>query len=179
MTFDENEAFVMKNWHERIENLDTTLFDAISSQTSLGDRRSLLAIQRATAKAYQKYTYLGIGSHLGGSIQPHLVDPRCKKIYSIDPRPYQQPDDRAPGYVATYEDNSTERMLHLLRESYGSTEKIMCFELNTCDIDVSNIEESPELIFIDGEHTKSAVLADFDFCSKVADSRATIIFHDF
>jgi hypothetical protein len=34
----------------RVESLSIDLFDAIPSQTSPGDRRSLLAVQRATAR---------------------------------------------------------------------------------------------------------------------------------
>jgi hypothetical protein len=87
---------------QRIEELSVDLFDGIPSQTSLADRRSLLAVQRATARRHPEYAYLEIGSHLGGSIQPYLLDPRCSAISSIDPRPSEQPDDRSPGFVVRY-----------------------------------------------------------------------------
>ncbi len=77
----------------RIESLDVSLFDAVPSQSTIGDRQAWLAVQRSL-RQQSEYVYLEIGSHLGGSIQQHLVDPRCRKIVSIDRRPLSQPDDR-------------------------------------------------------------------------------------
>jgi hypothetical protein len=170
----------MNKMIERIESLDLTLFDSIPSQTSTGDRRSLLGVQRAMARKYKEYTYLEIGSHLGGSIQPHLLDDRCRIIYSIDPRPSEQPDDRVPGCVAYYENNSSERMMTLLGNiGHGEIAKIRCIDLSAPEIDPRQIEQSPQLVLIDGEHTKAAVLSDFQFCSQVVSGDGTILFHDF
>jgi len=170
----------LNNWIKKIDKLDLSVFKAIPSQTDNKDKKSLLAIQRATAKKYKKYTYLEIGSHLGGSIQPHLIDNRCKKIYSIDARPTHQPDDRLPGYIAYYNNNSSERMLSMLRNiSYGDMTKIECFDTDASKIDLKKITSSPQIIFIDGEHTKSAVYSDFQFCNKVIAKNGTIVFHDF
>jgi len=164
----------------KIENLDISLFTAIPSQTSDGDRRSLLAVQRATANWHKEYVYLEVGSHLGGSIQPHLVDDRCMKIYSIDARPSYQPDDRAPGYIAVYENNSTKRMLSLLKNiGQGDIAKIECIDADASEIQPNRIVKRPQLVLIDGEHTKTAVLSDFQFCSKVTGQDGTILFHDF
>src|SRR5688500_15947353 len=114
---------------QRVQALDAALFSGIETQTTDEERRSLLAVQRATATRHGSYTYLEIGSHLGGSIQPHLLDPRCTRIFSIDPRPRQQPDDRAEGYVYTYENNSTARMLELLQSvDREQVPKITCFD---------------------------------------------------
>src|SRR4051794_16482548 len=93
----------------RLERLDLSLFEAIPSESYPGDRRSWLALQHAVRRAPAGYTYLEIGSHLGGSLQQHLVDPRCRRIFSIDKRPLVQPDDR--GVVWHYDGNSTARML--------------------------------------------------------------------
>jgi hypothetical protein len=170
----------MPNWTERIGKLDISLFEAIPSQTSNEDRRSLLAVQRATAQKYKEYIYLEIGSFLGGSIQPHLVDDRCRKIYSIDPRPAQLPDDRMPGLVSLYDNNSTERMLSLLRGiGSGDVAKIECFDMDASKVDPGRIESRPQIAFIDGEHTKSAALSDFHFCSKILSDKGAILFHDF
>ncbi len=170
----------MNNWMERVEALDLSLFEAIDSQTSAADRKSLLGVQRATARRKKEYTYLEIGSHLGGSIQPHLLDERCKKIYSLDPRPAQQPDDRSSGYVAYYENNSSERMLALLRGLMPEgIAKIACIDLDASQVDVARIRTAPDLIFIDGEHTQRAVLSDFQFCGKVVEKNGAILFHDF
>jgi hypothetical protein len=170
----------MEDINQRLEALDVMLFENIRSQSNEGDKRSLLAVQRATANRHESYTYLEIGSHLGGSIQPHLLDHRCEKIYSIDPRPRQQSDDRSPGFVSTYEDNSTERMLDLLKEiSPEAVSKIQCFELDASDVDPDQITMPPQLSFIDGEHTDAAVTSDFQFCRKVTSDDGAIVFHDF
>jgi hypothetical protein len=66
----------MRPVSDRIEDLDVGLFDAIPSQTSADTRRSLLAVHRATARRHGEIAYLEIGSHLGGSLQPYLLDPR-------------------------------------------------------------------------------------------------------
>ena len=72
---------------ERIDDLDLSVFDLVPSQTSDAEKRSLLAVQRAVARRFGAYNYLEIGSHLGGSLQPHVRDPRCAHIDSIDLRP--------------------------------------------------------------------------------------------
>lgn len=170
----------MNNPIDRVASLDLTLFDNVSSQTSEGDRRSLLAVQRSVAGKRGQYTYLEIGSHLGGSLQQHVVDLRCARIYSIDPRPLHQPDDRAAGFTWTYENNSSERMLDLLRGvAGGDVTKIQCIEKDASKIDLETIQHRPDLIFIDGEHTRTAVLSDFQFCYKVVAENGVILFHDF
>lgn len=121
----------------RIESLDVSLFEAVSSQSDAGDRRAWLAVQRSVRRKLE-YVYLEIGSHLGGSIQQHLVDPRCREIISIDKRPLSQPDDR--GQFFAYEGNSTARMLDNLRGvSAAQVEKIRCFDADARDIDPSTI----------------------------------------
>jgi len=162
---------------ERIENLDTTLFARIKSQTTDADQKSLLAVQACVREAVGEYVYLEIGSYLGGSIQPHLLDPRCKKIYSIDKRPSSQPDERGPRFE--YPDNSTERMRALLAAiDEEGVKKIECINADTRFLPPSSIHRAPNLCFIDGEHTPAAAIADFDFCLKVCAVGATIIFHD-
>ena len=164
----------------RVDRLDIGLFDVVPSQTSQKDRRSLLAVQRATARRFGRYIYLEIGSHLGGSIQPHLLDSRCEAIYSIDTRPAAQPDDRSPGCVVAYDGNSTERMLGLLRGlSPDGVGKVRCFDSDASAVDPARIDPRPQLAFIDGEHTRRAVLSDFAFCRAVLAPGGTIVFDDF
>lgn len=164
---------------ERIRHLDTSLFAAIHSQSKDTDRRSLLAIQSAVGDYFHTYDYLEIGSHLGGSIQPYLLDPRCQRIISIDPRPAEQPDDRRPGYVARYENNSTARMLELLSAvDPKAVEKISCYEMTASEVEPASLDCRPAVIFIDGEHTERAVLSDFDFCRRVVDDSGVVVFHD-
>jgi hypothetical protein len=170
----------MSTFEQRIARLDLSLFDAIDSQSDAGDRSSWLAFQRQVRRAHGSYAYLEIGSHLGGSIQPHLLDPQCRTIYSIDKRPLEPPDDR--GQTFRYEGNSTARMLALLRaldpDHPELTGKIVCFDADARDIDPARITDPPDLCFIDGEHTRAAVLSDFAFCQRVCAPRAVICFHD-
>jgi hypothetical protein len=167
------------NASDRVDALDVALFDGIESQTDIPERRSLLALQRAVARGNARYAYLEIGSHLGGSLQTHLLDPRCVRIYSIDPRPGQQADDRDPGFVARYEGNSTSRMMGLLRSlAPAEADKVACFEMRASEVDPRQLSEPPRLAFIDGEHTAAAVAADFDFCLRAMRDGGIVAFHD-
>lgn len=131
------------------------------------------------ARARGQSVYLEIGSHLGGSLQPHLLDERCVRAYSIDPRPRQQPDERAPGHVAVYADNSTEGMLSMLSSVQGvQLSKLTCFECDASELSLAELQDRPDLALIDGEHTKRAVLSDFGFCLQVLASRGAVLFHD-
>jgi hypothetical protein len=160
-----------------IESLDVGLFSHIDSQTTVADKRVLLAIQRAMRRSLPHYVYLEIGSHLGGTIQPHLLDPRCLKIYSIDSRPFRQPDVR--GIDQIYPDNSTERMLERLRSlAADQVPKMVCFDSQSQEVDTRSIDCRPQICFIDGEHTDQAVGQDFEFCLSVVDPDGVIIFHD-
>ena len=165
------------NFEHRIGVLDAKLFNAIETQSSPWERISWLALQRAIRRAKDGYVYLEIGSHLGGSMQPHLLDPKCRKIFSVDKRPFEQPDER--GLTLLYEGNSTERMLqHLRSVDPDQISKITCFDSDAKEIDPALIDQPPDMCFIDGEHTNAAVLSDFRFCLEVSAPNAGILFHD-
>jgi cephalosporin hydroxylase len=159
----------------RLSRLDTTLFDAIPSESTLRDRRSLLACQHAVRMRWPEYVYLEIGSHLGGSLQSHVMDPACVAMHSIDPRPAQQPDARGSRFG--YPGNSTARMLSNLSAA-GDTNRIACYEQTSANLAASDIVPAPQLCFIDGEHTDAAVLADFALCRRVIAPGGLILFHD-
>jgi hypothetical protein len=162
-----------------LAELDVGLFAHIESQTSDEDKRSLLALQRAV-RGRGAYVYLEIGSHLGGSLQPLLVDDRCSKIISIDPRPTTQPDARLPdGTLYHYEGNSTERMYEQLQTVPGADlSKLTTIEKSTEDIAADSVTDPPDLCFIDGQHTDQAAIRDAIFCLNVAAPDALIVFHD-
>jgi predicted O-methyltransferase YrrM len=166
----------MTEFESAISDLDLHLFEKIPSQSTDHDKQSLLAIELAVRELVRDYTYLEIGSYLGGSIQPHLLDPLCRRIYSIDKRPYSQPDAR--GYDWIYQNNSTARMIELLSEVSPDTSKIITIDGDTKSIDLSQVSESVDLCFIDGEHTDTAVLSDFKFCLSVLKDNGAIVFHD-
>jgi hypothetical protein len=156
----------------RVAGLDLGLFDTIQTQSVAADRRSWLAIQRAVRA--NGYVYLEIGSYRGGSLQQHLVDPQCRRLFSIDDRPLYSPDARGPAvkYRA-----STEDMLHQLRQ-LGPVDRVVTFETDARDVDRARITEPPTFCFIDGQHTTEAVRSDFSFCMAVCDPHAAIAFHD-
>ena len=167
----------MNDFEELIKSLNLQLFNKIKSQSSDDDKQSLLGCQLAVRGLKPDYNYLEIGSYLGGSIQPHLLDEKCAKIYSIDKRPLHQPDERGVDY--TYLNNSTERMMKLLREvAPEKIGKVVTINGDTRRIDSSEIEDKISLCFIDGEHTTEAVFSDFRFCLKVLDESGVIVFHD-
>ena len=165
------------NIAQRLEVHDLSLFDTVPTQSSDGDRRSWLAVQHSV-RCPSGYTYLEIGSFLGGSIQQHLVDPWCSKIISIDKRPHSQPDDR--GETLHYgTDNTAACMLdHLLQVAPTELGKVTCYDADAKDLDSRVVPVPPTYCFIDGEHSQTAVLSDFEFCLKVCDPNAAICFHD-
>lgn len=167
----------MSNFEQKIKNLDLSLFEKIESQSVDEDKRSFLACQLATRELISVYNYLEIGSYLGGSLQPHLLDDKCATIFSIDKRPENQPDERGVDY--TYLNNSTERMLELLREvSPENLGKLITIDGDTREISTEKVTDKIDLCFIDGEHTDEAVLSDFKFCLNVLNKNGAIVFHD-
>ena len=166
-----------QDFESSIARMDISLFAQITSQTTDGDKRSLLACQLAVRALGAPYRYLEIGSYLGGSLQPHVLDPLCASIVSIDKRPRVHADEG--GVSNTYADNSTTRMLDNLRAiSEQGVAKIRCIDADASDIDPARIEVPPHLCFIDGEHTDSAVLRDYTFCRSVVARDGAILFHD-
>src|SRR5580700_32047 len=167
----------MADVDERITALDLSLFDGVSTQTYPEDRSSLLLLQRCLRRSGD-YSYVEIGSHLGGTLQPHLVDSRCTLIYSIDKRPLALPDEYAG--AVHYPGNSTQRMLDGLREAFpeSSVEKIRTFDSDSRDLDPKEFSQAPDFCFIDAEHTDKAVVADFGFCLSICKPDGVIAFHD-
>lgn len=167
----------MTEFEKKLENLDIKLFEKIHSQTSNDDKRSILACQKAVRKLMGEYTFLEIGSYRGGSLQPFVLDDKCKKIISIDKRPKVSPDER--GIDVVYTENTTEKMLGLLKEVFpGGVSKIRTIDGDVSEIDLKEVTEKPELCFIDGEHTDEATYRDFQFCHKVMANDGAVLFHD-
>ncbi|MBA4122564.1 MAG: class I SAM-dependent methyltransferase [Acidobacteria bacterium] len=166
----------MSNFEQLISRLDLKIYEKIKTQLTDDDKQTLLGCQFAVRNLLPKYNYLEIGSYLGGSIQPHLLDEKCARVYSIDKRPLRQPDERGVDYI--YLNNSTARMLELLSE-IAPTDKIKTIDGDTRrEVKPSQIEEKIQMCFIDGEHTDEAVLSDFKFCLEVLDENGAILFHD-
>jgi hypothetical protein len=172
-----NKCPTFMGFEERIESLDVSLFDAVPSQSYPEDRKSLLLLQRCLRRR-GNYTYLEIGSHLGGTLQSHLVDSRCQRIYSIDKRPIEQADEYSG--ACYYPGNSTRRMLDGLQAAYpdSSMQKIDTFDVDAQEIDPGAFSLKPDFCFVDGEHTDNAVVSDFNFCLRVCHPGGIIAFHD-
>jgi len=168
---------MIKGLEYKIATADVSLFDEIPSQTNAGDRLCLLRIQREL-REQGDYVYLEIGSHLGGTIQPHYADSRCRRIYSIDKRPLSQPDERGERYV--YPGNSTQTMRDNLKRAFPEADasKLITFDADAGEIDPSRIADVPDFCFIDGEHTDKALISDFSFCLSVSRGNALIATHD-
>lgn len=174
---DERGSRPPEDFEARLARLDLSLFDAIPSQSTPNDRRSLLALQAAVRERSPSFAYLEIGSHLGGTIQPYLLDARCARVFSIDSRPASQPDERGPSYA--YPENSTRRMLELLRTvSPSGAEKVLCRDARARDVEEAWVRPRPALCFVDGEHTDRAVREDASFCLAVLGGEGVLAFHD-
>jgi hypothetical protein len=163
---------------QQIEQLDLALFRHIQGQTTTADRRALLSLQQIVRNHHHPYTYLEIGSFMGGSIQPHLVDPRCEFIYSIDPRPGEPiPDERSREVVQYFA--STKAMLDgLARIPHGNLAKIVTLEKDAGQLTAFDTPRASHLCFIDGEHTNKAVVSDFKACLPRTAANGVIAFHD-
>lgn len=164
-------------FERQLASLDMGLFGYVPSETSPRDRKSLLALYNACGECFSEYSYLEIGSHLGGTLQVLLRDERCKEIISIDPRPQDMPDDRGRRFA--YPGNTTERMLHHLRAVPGGRlEKLRTIEASTADLAPQDFVGAASFCFIDGEHTHESALRDARFCRAVVSDDGAIAFHD-
>jgi hypothetical protein len=92
----------MDDFEPTLKTLDLGLFRHVVSQSTDNDRRAFLALQLAAREDAAGYVYLEIGSYKGGSLQPHVVDPKYVHIHSIDLRPRNASDVRgAQNYLET------------------------------------------------------------------------------
>jgi SAM-dependent methyltransferase len=160
-----------------IETLDIDVF-RIETQTSSSDRTSLLRVQKVVRSLLGKYVYLEIGSHLGGSLFPHLIDSACVAAISIDPRPPAQGDERAE--VFCYKDNSTRRMRRALSAHLS---QLALAKLTTIESDVSAVgagvlDAKASLVLIDAEHTNVACFSDFVGIMGLVKPDCMVVFHD-
>jgi len=164
-------------FQDRLAACDPSIF-SVENQLFEGDRRSLLRIQNVVRQNLSSYVYLEVGSHLGGSLVPHLLDARCRHIYSIDKRPPAQPDER--GVAFTYDNNSTQRMLDILARNVPA---LSLSKLETRDVDCANLTAQdivarPDIVLIDAEHTNVAVVSDFLNVFKFCKEDTIFCFHD-
>jgi len=160
-----------------IEECDIRLYRFAPSQTNDFDRASLLALQNSVRDTHMNYTYLEIGSYLGGTLQPLICDPKCKRVISIDKRPQEVPDAR--GETINYHGVTTHQMLTQLETvEDGNINKIETIDADTRNIPTDQIKDRPVFCFIDAEHTNQAVMIDAAFCLAVSAPSMVLAFHD-
>jgi hypothetical protein len=160
-----------------IEALDATAF-VVESETSCNDKVSFLRLQKLIRSRLNSYVYVEVGSHLGGTLAPHLADPRCRMVISIDPRPLEQPDARGRSFV--YDGNSTVRMVEGLKRVLPEDclAKLRTFDLDAAEVCHAQIKARADLVMIDGEHTIVAAFSDAMSLLPVVSVNAVISFHD-
>jgi hypothetical protein len=162
---------------QSIAALDVSIF-RIESQTFFEDRRSFLAIQNAVREWKKEYVYLECGSHIGGSLLPHVLDPRCRVLYSVDKRPPLQPDERGLNYEYPY--NSSQRMAATLGRYVTANylARLHTFDMDASELTAGDIQEQPDLVLIDAEHTNAAVFSDFLHLYRLCHRSTIYVFHD-
>jgi len=166
----------MDHAEKKIDRQDISLFSHVLSQSTENDKRSLLALQ-AAFRQRKEYVYLEIGSYRGGSLQPYVVDPKCRQIISIDPRPYSLADER--GDKLRYFENTTQAMLEALAQvPDANLSKIKTIEEGTDTFSPAKLECRPDFCFIDGEHTDAAVVRDSRFCLAAVQQNGCLAYHD-
>ena len=158
-------------------NFDDRLFPVLT-QTSPRDRRALMLIQTVVRNANPHYVYLEVGSHLGGTLTPHLLDPACRHVFSVDKRPLTMPDER--GVMFDYDANSTQRMLATLQAKLppGLLAKLTTFDGDLSEAGPADIPLPVDLAFIDGEHTTVAAFRDFLTATRFLAPSHVVAFHD-
>jgi len=142
----------------------------IDSQTTDADKEVLLKIQNLLGS---EYSYLEIGSYLGGSLTPFLQDAKCVKVLSVDDRGRQMPDERGAKY--DYSKITHDTMIHNLHSHGFDTAKLEVFDGS---VDQYTGSDTYDFIFIDGEHTDWACFRDFVHAEKFLKKDCVVAFHD-
>jgi hypothetical protein len=145
----------------------------IPSQTSINDKIFILKTINILNKKVNTYKYLEIGSYLGGSLTPFLLDENCKKIFSIDKREQCIADAR--NELWNYKNITENDMLNTIKQLGLNYKKILCFN---GDIKNFKSKDKFDLIFIDGEHTNVKCFEDFIYSENLIKKNSIIMFHD-
>ena len=159
------------------EDLDISVF-TIPTGASAEDRRSLLRLQKLARKIFGSYGYLEIGSELGGSLLPHLLDPNCAFAVSIDLRTSRMPDER--GTYFDYPENNEALMIAELKRRTGvfQFEKLSIQRKDSSEVGLAEIRGRCQLALIDAEHTNTACFSDAVSTLRLLEDNSIIAFHD-
>jgi hypothetical protein len=159
----------MKDIHTQPEK-----YFPIQSQSGLSDRIFLLNSIEFITRFKDQYSYVEIGSFLGGSLTPFLMDQRCTSVLSIDERERILPDERGANF--DYAGVTNQKMIDNLHSHGITTEKLITFDGSIDNMDAP--AETFDLAFIDGEHTDVACFRDFLWVLPMMKQNAIIMFHD-
>ncbi len=146
------------------------------------DQASLLALRRIV-QADEPCVYLEIGSELGRSLLPALLDPKCTEVHSVDLRPVSTPDDRG----RTWEYGVTTQQMRDELAKTATPEQMA--KLKTYDMDTTVFSKYvvsgplaapiiPNLVFLDAEHTTVAAFQDYLNLSGMLPANAIFAGHD-
>ena len=100
----------MKKRPTNKNNFEIKKFFPINSQTSFEYKYILLKVKKMINK--HDFNYLEIGSFLGGSLTPFLIDKKCIIVISIDKRNQNLEDER--NERQSYENVATNYMINNL-----------------------------------------------------------------
>lgn len=144
----------------------------VPNQLSSDDIQTLISIMNFVC-LHDSYSYLEIGSYLGGSLQWHLSNSRCKQVISIDKRSRDKiKDERHIDYAYTV---TTQDMLDALTSNNVPIDKLTAID-GTADNIPSDLQF--DLVFIDAEHTNQAVFYDGQKCLSAVKENSVVMFHD-
>tara|TARA_Y100000768_G_C23894385_1_gene641793 strand:+ start:281 stop:1069 length:789 start_codon:yes stop_codon:yes gene_type:complete len=145
----------------------------VSSQTSDADKLILLKIIKFVKKIKKNFNYIEIGSFLGGSLTPFLMETSCKSIVSIDKRNQKQDDERNEEW--SYENINEKDMINGLKKHGLNTSKLKTFN---GDIKNFKTKKKFDLSFIDGIHTDINTFSDFLNVLNLSTRDSIVLFHD-
>lgn len=146
----------------------------IESQTTNADKSFLLNAIEFVKRFKSQYSYLEIGSFLGGSLAPFLLDADCSDVFSIDERGKEVADERGAKY--DYAGISNQTMIDHLQSKGIETSKLMTFNGSIDAVSLSH--RKFDVALIDGEHTDTACFRDFLWVEPLMEESAIILFHD-
>lgn len=169
----------IRKYAEMLQRGDVTLYQLVPTQTSVGDRTSLLELQRVVRAKGVCYSYLEVGSFLGGTLTPLCLDSACRSMYSVDSRVLTAPNEGG-ALESEYGVHTSEAMRQRLFAATGfDVSRLTCFDSDIQEIPTDAISEKVDYALIDGEHTNDAVVRDFLSLERFLATDAVIAFHDY
>ena len=147
----------------------------IPSQTTPADKVFLLASIALVKQRTNGFSYLEIGSYLGGSLVPFLRDTSCKLVVSVDERERTLEDERNAQY--SYLGISQQTMIDKLHACGVPTDKLIAHD-GSIETFVNTTNTLFDIAFIDGEHTDIACFRDFLWSFPMMRPDSVVLFHD-